>query len=173
METNFFQQAAAFTTQYGWRINIVPNKEKLVISVLLYDPVADGKALKIVQTMNLEGTVQELDKGFFAAIAAPAQKTISLLTNEKEYAKSLDEAKKQPKQEQDKKSKPKQADTPKAITFETEMEKVEQLEAEGKYSEALLALPSAERYPDNADEIEEKRTELWEQQDRKDNNLFS
>ena len=173
METNFFQQAAAFTTQYGWRINIVPNKEKLVISVLLYDPVADGKALKIVQTMNLEGTAQELDKGFFAAIVAPVQKTISLLTNEKEYAKSLDEAKKQPKQEQDKKSKPKQSDAPKAITFETEMEKVEQLEAEGKYSEALLALPSAEKYPDNADEIEEKRTELWEQQDRKDNNLFS
>jgi len=173
METNFFQQVTAFTTQYGWRVNIVPNNGKLVISVLLYDPTTDNKALKIVQTMNLEGTVQELDKGFFAAITAPVQKTISLLTNEKEYAKSLDEAKKQSKQEQDKKGKLKQTETPKVITFETEMEKVEQLEAQGKYSEALLALPSAEKYPDNAGEIEEKRTELWEQQDKKESNLFS
>ena len=173
METNFFQQAAAFTTQYGWRINIVPNKDKFVISVLLYDPAADSKALKIVQTINLEGTAQELDKGFFAAIAAPVQKTVSLLTNEKEYAKSLDDAKKQSKQEQDKRGKAKQPDAPKAITFESEMEKVEQLEAQGKFNEALMALPKAEKYPDNEDEIEVKRTALWEMIDKKDNNLFS
>lgn len=173
METNFFQQAAAFTTQYGWRINIVPNKDKFVVSILLYDPAADSKALKIVQTINLEGTVKELDNGFFAAITAPVLKTVSLLTNEKEYAKSLDETKMQSKREQDKKGKSKQSETPKAITFESEMEKVGKLEAQGKYNEALMALPKAEKYPDNEDEIEEKRTALWEMIDKKDNNLFS
>jgi len=173
METNFFQQAAAFTMQFGWRINIVPNNGTLVISVLLYDPATDDKALKIVQTMNLKGAPTELDGGFFDAIAAPVQKTIALLTNEREYTKSLDDAKKQTKQEQDKKGKQKQADAPKEITFETEMEKVEQLEAQGKFNDALMALPKAEKYPDNADEIEEKRTALWEAIDKKDNNLFS
>jgi len=173
METNFFQQAAAFTTQYGWRINIVPNNGTLVISVLLYDPTADEKALKITQTLNLKGTAKELDGGFFDAIAAPVQKTMALLTNEKEYAKSLDGAKKQPKEEQDKKGKQKQPEAAKAITLETEMEKVGQLEAQGKFNDALLALPKAEKYPDNEDEIEEKRTALWEAVDKKNNNLFS
>jgi len=173
MEANFFQQAAAFTMQYGWRINIVPNNDTLVVSVLLYDPSTDDKALKIVQTMNLNGTAKELDGGFFEAIAAPVKKTIALLTNEKEYTKSLDETKKQSKNEQDKKGKQKPADAPKAITFETEMEKVEALEAQGKFNEALMALPKADKYPDNAGEVEEKRTALWEALDKKDNNLFS
>lgn len=173
METNFFQQAAAFTMQYGWRINIVPVNGTLVVSVLLYDPATDDKALKIVQTMNFNGTAKELDGGFFDAIAAPVKKTIGLLTNEREYTKSLDEAKKQSKQEQDKKGKQKPADTPKEITFETEMEKVEGLEGQGKFNEALIALPKADKYPDNANEIEEKRIALWEAIDKKDNNLFS
>lgn len=81
MGTNFFQQAAAFTMQYGWRINIVPDKDTLVISVLLYDPATDDKALKIVQTMNFKGMAKEVDSGFFEALAAPVQKTIGLLTN--------------------------------------------------------------------------------------------
>lgn len=173
MQTNFFHQAAAFTMQYGWRINIVPNNGALVISVMLYDPATDDKTLKVVQTMNLKGTAKELDEGFFEAIAAPVQKTIALLTNEREYTKSLDNTKKQSKQEQDKKGNQKPADAPKAITFETEMDKVEQLEAQGKFNEALMALPKVEKYPDNEDEIEEKRTALWEAIDKKDNNLFS
>lgn len=65
----------------------------------------------------------------------------------------MDDTKKQSKQELDKKGKQKQTDLPKEITFETEMEKVEQLEAQGKFNDALMALPRAEKYPDNVDEI--------------------
>ena len=79
--------------------------------------------------------------------------------------------------EQDKKGKEKKAEgtkeTSKEATFETEMEKVDELAAQGKYSDALLKLPSKEKYPSRVEEIEEKRDELWEQQDKKDNNLFN
>lgn len=173
MEANFFQQAMAFSNQYGWRITMIPNNGNLIISALLYDPAAEGKAMKVMQTMNLEGTPQELDEGFFRAISAPVQKTVSLLTNEREYEKSLEEAKKQSKQEQAKNNRQKQPEQPKPVTFETEMEKVEELETQEKYNEALMALPKADKYPDHADEIEQKRTDLWELLDKKDNNLFS
>ncbi len=75
--------------------------------------------------------------------------------------------------EGDKKGKEKKPENTKAVTFETAMAKVEELEEQGKYGEALLQLPSVEKYPDHEEEIEEKRNELWELKDKKENNLFS
>lgn len=178
MTTNFFQTLAGLQINGGWRLNILPTKEgKMVVSVLLFDGQTDDTAAKLIQPLILEGTPLELDNGFFQGITEPMKKTSQLFSNMGQYMKGLEEAKKNSKMEQDKKGKEKKTEgtkeTSKEATFETEMEKVDDLMAQGKFSDALLKLPSKEKYPDHADEIEEKRDELWEQQDRKDNNLFN
>jgi len=149
----------------------------MVVSVLLFDDKIDDKAARLIQPLTLEGTPLELDNGFFQGITEPIKKTSQLVSNMGQYMKGLEDAKKSSKMEQDKKGKEKKAEgtkeTSKEATFETEMEKVDELAAQGKYSDALLKLPSKEKYPSRVEEIEEKRDELWEQQDKKDNNLFN
>lgn len=172
-DTNFFETLAGLNAQGGWKINIAADKDgKLVVSVLLFNEKVGDDTRRMIPPMIFKGTPQEIDKGFFEAIAAPVQKTSQLFSNMEQYMKALDESKKQAKPETDKKGKDKKTENSKVVTFETEMAKVEELQAQEKYTEALMHLPSAEKYPDEADEIEEKRNELWELKDKKENNLF-
>ncbi len=177
MTTNFFQTFIGMQTHGACTLNIKITKEKkLAISLLLYDEDIDEKALKLIKPLTLYGTPAELDNGFFDGVSEPIKQTVELLTNLKEYKEGLTEAKKQSTMEKDKKdakAKEKKPDAPKEITFETEMEKVDELAAQGKFSEALLKLPKEEKYPDHSEELQAKRDELWEKQDEKENNLFS
>jgi PRTRC genetic system protein E len=173
MTTNFFQNLIGLQTQGTCTMNIKITKDKsLVVSLLLYDDDADEKTLKLIKPLTLHGTPAELDNGFFDGIAEPLKQTVELITNLKQYKEGLAEAKKQSNMEKDKKVKDKKSDIAKETTFETEMKKVTDLEEQEKYSEALLKLPSKEKYPDHVEEIESKREELWEKQDEKENNLF-
>ncbi len=174
MHTNFFETLTGLAAHGGWKIAVSADKDGgLIVSVLYFNEGTGDDAARRIPPMILKGTAQEIDRGFFEAIAAPVQKTAQLLANMGQYMKALEEKKKQSKMEGDKKGKEKKLDNAKAATFETAMAKVEELEEQEKYAEALLQLPSVEKYPDNADEIEDKRNELWGLKDKKENNLFS
>lgn len=174
MTTNFFTALAALETKAGWKINIINTPDnKLAVSVLLFDDKVDDKALKQLQPLQLTGTPEELDGGFFLNIETPVKATSGLFSNANKYMAALEEAKKNTQQEKEKKGREKKTDAPKEKTFESEMQKVNDLIEKEKYADALLQLPKAETYPDNAEEIEEKREELWELQDKKGNTLFS
>lgn len=173
MTTNFFQTFIGLHAQGACTMNIKITKDKsLIVSLLLYDEEVDDKALKLIKPLTLYGTPTELDNGFFNGIAEPVKQTAELITNLKQYKEGLAEAKKQSQPEKDKKGKEKKTEEPKGKTFESEMKKVEELETQGKFAEALLKLPKAEDYPDNEEEIEEKREELWAKKDEKENTLF-
>lgn len=174
MATNFFTTLAALDIKAGWKIHIINTPDnKLVVSVALFDDKLDDKTLKQLKPLQFNGTPEEIDGGFFSAIETPMKTTDGLLSNTVKYMQELEAAKKNTQQEKDKKGKEKKAEEPKGKTFDTEMAKVNELIAKEKFSEALLQLPKADAYPDHADEIEEKREELWELQDKKENNLFS
>jgi PRTRC genetic system protein E len=173
MNANFFQAISDLNVQSDWTIIISKEPDnKFKVSVLLNNNNVKDEAKRIVPPMNLRGTAQELDEGFFDTITKPAQQTDALFTNMGAYMKQLEQAEQKSKMEREKKGKDKKKEE-KPSCYEGIMQKVEELEAAGKYNEALLQLPKAEQFPDNEEEIEEKRQELWEQKDKQENNLFS
>ncbi|HWB27503.1 MAG TPA: hypothetical protein VG738_18635 [Chitinophagaceae bacterium] len=174
MTTNFFTNLASLNIKAGWKLNIINTPDnKLVVSVALFDDKLDDKTLKQLQPLQFTGTAKEIDDGFFQTIETPMKATDVLFSNTAKYMQALEEAKKNAQQEKDKKGKEKKSEEPKAKTFETDMQKVDDLIEKEKYAEALLQLPKPETYPGKVNEIEAKREELWVLQDKKENTLFS
>lgn len=134
--------------------------------------------------MLLTGTAQELDEGFFEAIATPVRQTQGLLTNLENYQKEVDKAAKQAKD----KHKPaktaaaatdtdeddtdgaddlftpkpddKEAKAEKKRLFDEQMLKVKNLAQQLKYVEAIAQLPDASEHPEKAELLAAKKQEL-------------
>ncbi|MDQ8051960.1 MAG: PRTRC system protein E [Pedobacter sp.] len=164
MKTNFFQAIAHLNGQGKWIVTAEFSADKsLCVSVLLSDSIAE-KTNTALQPMVFRGTPQELDEGFFSAIAEPVKQTASLFANATEYQKSLDNAKAQLEQKAKAKTespKPKAdatVDSKKA--YDEKMKKVAELDSACKYEFALSELPSVEDYPDKKADIEKVRAEL-------------
>jgi PRTRC genetic system protein E len=190
MQTNFFNHIGGLEFQGNLNLIIAKATDgKLTVSVLLANATTD-KAGNVIPPMILRGEANELDEGFFTAIHSPLKQTAQLFANMDAYQKSLDDAQKQSKAELDKKNKGKDKgktatatdddndDEPetenlfstqeaeqKAITekkkrYDEAMLQIAELNKNCKYSEAIALLPSAEDYPDKADEITRKGEEL-------------
>lgn len=112
--------------------------------------------------MVLKGTAQELDEGFFSSIKNPVKKTASLFVNMEQYFKAQEEAKLQSKMQQDKKQKESKQKESGDKKYETQMKKVTELEAAGKYREAYGQLPKVSDFPEHEEEITEKKNDLME-----------
>ncbi|HEK22058.1 MAG: hypothetical protein C0191_04650 [Mucilaginibacter sp.] len=190
MQTNFFNHIAGLEFQGNLNLIIAKATDgKLTVSVLLANATTD-KAGNVIPPMILRGEATELDEGFFTAINSPLKQTAQLFANMDAYQKSLDEAQKQSKAELDKKNKGKdkgktatttdddddeepetenlfstQEAEQKAVAekkkrYDDAMLQIAELNKNCKYSEAIALLPSAEDYPDKADEITRKGEEL-------------
>jgi len=84
MKTNFFEQEAGLYIG-GVLLHIHTDEKGLqTVSAVLRK---GSDTVAVLPPMLLSGTPQELDKGFFHAIAAPVQKTGGLLTNLKPIRK--------------------------------------------------------------------------------------
>lgn len=180
MRTNFFEQLAGLHSKGTFLLNIQadPNGLLAVSAVIRRndDTAAD------LPPMLLSGTAQELDNGFFDAIAAPVQLTAGLLNNLETYKAAVDKAGKQVKD----KGKPvkaaaeteetddeenggdlftAQADdkavkAEKKRLFDEQMQKVKNLAQQMKYAEALAQLPDVQEHADKAEVIAANRQEL-------------
>jgi len=161
METNFFQSIAALNVQGGWALNITNDVTgKWVVSVLFYNDSVGDDARKRVPPIILKGTTAELDNGFFEAISKPVQETAALFTNMEAYLKQREQAKAASQMEKDKSVKADKDKTDKQNKYEEAMKKVDELEAEGKFKEAWMKVPSPTDYPDETETLRARKATL-------------
>lgn len=158
---NFFQSIAAMQVTGDWKITIAREAtDKLVVSVLFFNDTVGDEARKKVPPILLRGTAQELDKGFFAAIEQPLKETAQLFTNMEQYLKEREQAKINSQKEKDKTAKAEKEKTEKQKKFEEAMKKADELETEGKHREAWVKVPDANDYPEQAEVIRKRKSEL-------------
>lgn len=140
--------------------------------------------------MLLKGTAEELNEGFFEAIATPVQQTAGLYTSMEAYLKEVEKARLASKEEQDRKAKEKAAQTAKKPAdveipdakqskeekkkaYDEAMKNITELSAKMKYADALAILPSVEDYPEKKNELEKKEAELKRLHNQYENALFT
>ena len=89
--------------------NIISN---IIIAVLLIMNICGDEAKKMIPPLNLRGTAEELDNGFFETITMPLQTASGLMVEMESFMKQLEEAKKKSaieKEKTDKEKKEKEA----------------------------------------------------------------
>jgi PRTRC genetic system protein E len=161
METNFFQSIVAMQVAGDWKITIAKDTtDKLVVAVLFFNDAIGDDARKAVPPILLKGTAEELDEGFFATIEQPVKETAALFANMEQYLKQRETAKLQSQMEKDKAVKAEKEKTEKQKKFDEAMKKAGELESEGKYREAWVKVPDVNDYPEQAEIIRKRKSEL-------------
>ena len=160
MQTNFFRQLANLYLTGDLQITLRPTTDNsFVLSVLLNNEQCGDEARKLIPPLNLRGTAEELDNGFFETISIPLQTASGLMVDMESFMKQLEEAKKKSTMEKEKSEKEKKEKETKEKKYQDAVQKAEELEKEGKYKEAWTALPKVSEYPDFADTILKKQDE--------------
>lgn len=159
--TNFFSTIAALGLQCDVNMTISGSPEGgyKVILMPLTDKCGDSAA-KLIPPLVLRGTASELDKGFFANTAAPLQTTSQLLVNMEAYMKQQEKALAASKMAKDKTAKVQVQKTDKEKKYEEALKKVAELEKQGKYRDAWMKVPDPSDYPEHAEALRKKRSEL-------------
>ena len=160
MQANFFRQLAKINLSGDLQITLRPTTENsFVLSVLLNNEQCGDEARKLIPPLNLRGTAEELDNGFFETISVPLQTASGLMVDMETFMKQLEEAKKQSAMEKEKADREKKEKEAKAKKYKEAFQKAEALEKEGKYKEAWSALPKVSENPDFAETIRKKQDE--------------
>lgn len=108
--TNFFSEVAALNITGDLQLTIRKGAENhWIVSVMLHNEQCGDDAKKLIPPLNLKGTVNELDEGFFERITTPLQSASGLIDNMEAFMKQLEEAKKQSAMEKEKTDKEKKA----------------------------------------------------------------
>ena len=159
--TNFFSQIAQMDMQGNLHLTIAKGAENnLIVSVMLQNEQCGDNAKNIIPPLNLRGTAEELDNGFFEKIATPIQTASGLMVDMEAYMKQLEEAKKQSVMEKEKADRQKKEQEGKDKKFKDGMTKADELEKEGKFRDAWMKVPEIKEFPEKADEIRRRKTEL-------------
>lgn len=195
MKTNFFEQVAGLGINGTLQINLQPQENgALTVSVLLANTNPKITAGKNIPPMLLKGSPQELDEAFFEQVGEPVKQTAKLFANLEAYQKELDKANETAKNKKSEKGKAsaskadndngepdddddensnlfspapddKQAKAEKKKQYDEAMERINTLNSQMKYAEAIVQLPDATEYPEKADELKTKREQLQKRQE--------
>ena len=161
MNTNFFNQIAQMDIQGDLHLTIAKGAENnLIVSVMLQNEQCGDNAKQLIPPLNLRGTAEELDEGFFQQIATPLQTASGLMVNMEAFMKQLEEAKKQSAMEKEKNEKEKKEQEAKDKKFKEGMAKADELEKEGKFRDAWMKVPEMTEFPEKVDEIRKRKSEL-------------
>ncbi|MDL2141721.1 PRTRC system protein E [Flavobacterium tructae] len=161
MNANFFNQIAQLGVVGDLHLTITKGVENnLIVSVMLQNQQCGDNAKNIIPPLNLRGTAEELDSGFFEKIATPIHTASGLMVDMEDFMKQLEEAKKQSAIEKEKSDKQKKELETKDKKYKEAMIKVDELEKEGKFREAWMKVPDMGEFPNKADEIRKRRTTL-------------
>lgn len=159
--TNFFNQIAQMEIIGDLHLTISKGAEgNLIVSVMLQNEACGDKAKNSIPPLNLRGTAEELDEGFFEKITAPIQAASGLMVDMEGFMKQLEEAKKNSAMEKEKADKEKKAKEEKEKKFSEAMAKADELEKEGKFREAWSKVPNPADYPEQAETIRKRKKEL-------------
>ena len=108
MQTNFFRHIAKMGLTGDLHFTLRPTEENsFVLSVLLNNEQCGDEARKLIPPLNLKGTAEELDNGFFDSISTPLQTASGLMVDMESFMKQLEETKKQSAMEKEKTDKEK------------------------------------------------------------------
>lgn len=163
MNTNFFNQIAALHIAGDLHLTISKGAEnKLIVSVLLQNEVCGDNAKHLIPPLNLRGTAEELDEGFFKRITEPMQTASGLMVNMESFMKQLEESKKHSAMEKEKSDKEKKAKEEREKKYKEFMQKVDELEKAGKCKEAWMKVPDPSQFPEQADIIRKRKSSLSE-----------
>lgn len=161
MQTNFFRQIANINLTGYLQITFTKTIENnYVVSVLLKNEQCGDEARKTIPPLNLRGTAEELDNGFFENITTPLQTASGLMVDMESFMKQLEQTKKNSAMEKEKSDKEKKDKEAKEKKFKDALQKAEELEKEEKYKEAWSALPKVSEFPDYAEIIRKKQDEF-------------
>jgi PRTRC genetic system protein E len=161
MNTNFFNQIAQLDFTGVLQLSISKGAESaLIVSVLLQNQQCGDTAKNVIPPLNLRGTAEELNEGFFEQITAPIQTASGLMVNMEAFMKQLEQAKRQSAMEKEKGEKAKKEQEIKDKKYNDALAKADELEKEGKYREAWMKLPKPAEFPEYADTIRKRQTEL-------------
>ena len=161
MNTNFFKQLAQLNFEGNLQLTVAKGAENnLIVSVLLNNEQCGDQAKNLIPPLNLRGSAEDLDNGFFGQITAPIQAVSGLMVDMEKFQKQLDEAKKHSAIEKAKTEKQKKVQSVKDKKFADAMKKADELEKQGKYREAWSAVPEPTEHPEKADELRKRRSAL-------------
>ncbi|MDR7208779.1 PRTRC system protein E [Flavobacterium piscis] len=161
MNTNFFNQIAQLQITGDLQLTIAQGAENnLIVSVMLQNEQCGDNAKNIIPPLNLRGTAEELDNGFFEKITTPIQAVSGLMVDMESFMKQLEETKKQSAMEKEKADRQKKEQEVKDKKFKDAMAKADELEKEGKHREAWVKVPEITEFPEKADEIRRRKREL-------------
>jgi PRTRC genetic system protein E len=159
--TNFFNQIAQMDITGDLQLTISKGiEDNLIVSVILQNEQCGDNAKNIIPPLNLRGTAEELDNGFFEKITTPIQTVSGLMVDMESFMKQLEETKKQSAMEKEKNEKEKKEQEVKDKKFKEGMAKADELEKEKKFREAWMKVPEITDYPEKADEIRKRKSEL-------------
>jgi PRTRC genetic system protein E len=114
MQTNFFRHIAKMDLTGDLQITLRPTTENcFVLSILLSNEQCGDEARKLIPPLNLRGTAEELDNGFFEQITTPLQTASGLMVDMEAFMKQLEEVKKKSAMEKEKTDKEKRKKIPK------------------------------------------------------------
>lgn len=160
MQTNFFRQIAKMNLTGDLQITFTQTIENnYVVSLLLQNEQCGDESRKTIPPLNLRGTAEDLDNGFFENISTPLQTASGLMVDMESFMKQLEEAKKNSAMEKEKIDKEKKDKEAKDKKYSEALQKAEELEKEEKYKEAWSALPKGSEFPEYAEIIRKKQDE--------------
>lgn len=163
MNANFFNQIAQLDFTGVLQLNIAKGAESnLIVSVILNNQQCGDNAKNLIPPLTFNATPQEFDEGFFQQITTPIQKASGLMVDMEVFMKQLEEAKKQSAMEKEKTEKEKKDKETKDKKYKDGMAKADELEKEGKFRDAWMKVPDITEFPEKADEIRKRKTELSE-----------
>lgn len=161
MNTNFFNQIAQLEITGDLQLTISRGAEnKLVVSILIQNEQCGDNAKQLIPPLNLRGTAEELDEGFFESIAVPLQTASGLMINMDAYMKQLENTQKQSAMEKEKTDKEKKAKDEKEKKYKEAMAKADELDNDGKPRDAWMKVPNPNDYPEYAEAIHKRKKEL-------------
>lgn len=161
MNTNFFNQIQALDFTGVLQLNISKGAENnLIVSVLLNNEQCGDSAKNLIPPLTFNATPQEFDEGFFEQIKAPIKTVSGVMVDMEKFLKQMEEVKKQSAMEKEKTEKDKKEKEAKHKKFKDGMAKADELEKEGKFREAWMKVPDITEFPEKADEIRKRKTEL-------------
>jgi PRTRC genetic system protein E len=103
MNTNFFNQIAQLGVAGNLHLTITKGAEgNLIVSVMLQNEQCGDNAKNIIPPLNLRGTAEELDSGFFQTITSPLQTASGLMVDMEAFMKQVETAKQQSAMEKEK-----------------------------------------------------------------------
>ena len=161
MNTTFFQDLENLLTDGCLQIVVQKGvEETLIVSILPINHNVGDTAKNVITPLVFKGKAAEIDNTFIQSIQEPIKATNLLFSNMEGYLKQVEEAKVKSQMEADKVKAEKTAKDERKKKFDTLIKKVEELENEKKFKEAIEQLFKATDLIEHAEEIKKRISEL-------------